>query len=212
MTPEFARAVDPVFLHVIELLDRISSDETLSAPEERGRIRAQLDRAEALAGQSRDWELAKYALVTWIDEVLIEAPWEASAYFKNNKLEFEIFKTADAYVEFYRKAQEASSLRKKDALEVFYVCVILGFRGLYRDPNHAAALTEELGLPPDLETWAKRTAEAIQLGKGRPGISHAAISIEGAPPLDGPFVIIWASLVALVLGVLNVMMLLFLRS
>ncbi len=212
MTPEFARAVDPVFLYVINLLERVGSDEAVSAPEERVRIRAELDRAEALLGQSRDWELAKYALVTWIDEVLIEAPWDAAAYFKNNKLEFEVFKTADAYVEFYRKAQEASSLRKKDALEVFYVCVVLGFRGLYRDPSHAAALTEELGFPPDLETWAKRTAETIQLGKGRPSISPAAVPIEGAPPLDGPFVIIWASLVALVLAVFNVMLFLFTRS
>ena len=79
MTPEFARAVDPVFLYVINLLERVGSDEAVSAPEERVRIRAELDRAEALLGQSRDWELAKYALVTWIDEVLIEAPWGSAA-------------------------------------------------------------------------------------------------------------------------------------
>ena len=202
MTPEFARAVDPVFLYIIDLLDRISSDEAVSAPDERVRIRGELDRAEAVLGQSDDWMLAKYALVTWIDEVLIEAPWEAAGYFKNNKLEFEVFHSADAYVEFYRKAQEATGLRKKDALEVYYVCVIMGFRGLYRDPAQSAALTDELGLPPDLDTWAKRTAETIQLGKGRPGISVGSVPVEGAPPLDGPFVIIWASLVALVLGVL----------
>jgi type VI secretion system protein ImpK len=209
MTPEFAKAVDPVFLYVIDLLDRINSDEAVSAPDERVRICAELDRAEAVLGQSEDWMLAKYALVTWVDEVLIEAPWEAAAYFKNNKLEFEVFHSADAYVEFYRKARDASGLRKKDALEVFYVCVIMGFRGLYRDAAQSAALTDELGLPPDLDTWAKRTAETIQLGKGRPMISSGSVPIEGAPPLDGPFVIIWACLAGLVLGVLDFILTMF---
>lgn len=209
MTPEFAKAVDPVFLYVIGLLDRIGSDEAVSAPDERVRLLAELDHAESVLGQSEDWMLAKYALVTWIDEVLIEAPWEASGYFKNNKLEFEVFHSADAYVEFYRKAQEASGLRKKDALEVFYVCVIMGFRGLYRDPTQSAALTDELGMPPDLDTWAKRTADTIQLGKGRPGISSGSVPVEGAPPLDGPFVIIWACLAGLVLGVLDFILTMF---
>ncbi len=203
MTPEFAKAVDPVFLYVIDLLDRIQSDDPVSAPEERVRIRNELDRAEAILGQSEDWTLAKYALVTWIDEVLIEAPWEGSAYFKNNKLEFEIFRSADAYVEFYRKARDASGMRKKDALEVFYVCVIMGFRGLYRDPAQSAALTDELDLPPDLDTWAKRTAETIRLGQGRPMISVGSVPVEGAPPLDGPFVIIWACLAGVVLGAID---------
>lgn len=210
MTPEFAKAVDPVFLYVIDLLDRIQNDDPVSAPEERVRIRNELDRAEAILGQSEDWMLAKYALVTWIDEVLIEAPWEGAAYFKNNKLEFEIFRSADAYVEFYRKARDASGLRKKDALEVFYVCVIMGFRGLYRDPAQSAALTDELDLPPDLDTWAKRTAETIRLGQGRPMISAGSVPVEGAPPLDGPFVIIWACLAGVVLGVMDFILVMFL--
>ena len=58
-------------------------------------------------------------------------------------------------------------MTRRDALEVFYVCVVLGFRGLYAMPE-AAFLAEQLGLPPDLESWAARTAKMITLGQGRP--------------------------------------------
>ncbi len=61
MTPEFASAADPVFLHVLELLERIGRGEDPPAAEERGRIRGWIDQAEARLGQREDWMLAKYA-------------------------------------------------------------------------------------------------------------------------------------------------------
>ena len=75
MTPEFAKAVDPVFLYVLNLLERINQGEPVSAEDERSEILKGLDRADAQLGHRDDWQLAKYALVSWIDEVLIEAPW-----------------------------------------------------------------------------------------------------------------------------------------
>jgi hypothetical protein len=48
MTPKFAEAVDPVFLQVLGLLDRIGRDQSPSPQEERLRIRGWLD-----AGDSR---------------------------------------------------------------------------------------------------------------------------------------------------------------
>ena len=204
MTPEFAKAVDPIFLGVLGLLDRIGRDEPLNAEEERVRIRGALDQAEALLGQGDDWQVAKYGLVAWIDEVLIDAPWEASSWWRENSLEWEEYKTLDRSEEFYLKAREASTLRRRNALEVFYVGVVLGFRGLYRDPGRVEALHEGLELPSDLEAWAKQTAMAIHLGRGIPPISDSSVPIEGAPPLDGPFTLIWSSAVGLILIVLAV--------
>ncbi len=40
MTPKFAQAVDPIFIHVLDLLDRINNAETPSVQEEHVRIRA----------------------------------------------------------------------------------------------------------------------------------------------------------------------------
>ena len=200
MTPEFSKAVDPIFLHVLGLLDRISRDENPAVEEERVRIRGWLDQAEGLLGQGQGWQLAKYALVGWIDDILIEAPWDGRTWWNENKLEWEVFGTNEHEWTFFVKAKTATSqLTRKDALEVFYVCVVLGFRGIYRDSARAEFLAEQYELPSDLETWARQTSMAIQLGQGRPPISDASEPIEGAPPLEGPATLIWSAFFAVIL-------------
>jgi len=201
MTPKFATAVDPVYMHVLGMLDRIARGENPSPADERLRIRGWLDQAEGRLGHGQDWQLAKYALVSWIDEVLIDAPWEGRGWWKENALEVEIFNTRLRNEQFYLKAKEASSLPHKDALETYYVCAVLGFRGLYRDPVAAAALTQPRQLPADLDTWARQTSMAIQLGQGRPQISETSEPVAGAPPLEGPFLLIWSSLSTVILAV-----------
>jgi type VI secretion system protein ImpK len=207
MTPKFASAVDPILLHVLGLLERIARQENLSHPEERLRIRALLDRAEAIVGRGKEWELAKYALVSWIDEVLLDVEWQGREWWSNNVLEIELFNTRLCNELFYTRAQEASTLPQRDALEVFYVCVVLGFRGLYRDPVAAEVLAEPRGLPRDLESWAKQTALAIRLGQGRPPIIDSATLGAGAPPLKGQSFMIWSLLVGVILAALNVIFL-----
>ncbi len=158
MTPRFAQAVDPIMLHVLE---RISHDERLSPQDERSQLRAWIDRAEAVVGATPDWELAKYALAAWIDEVLVDTAWDGAEWWSNNPVEVELFQTRLCNEQFYLRAQQASTLPSRDALEVFYVCVVLGFRGLYRDASMAAMFTAAHNLPVDLETWARQTALAI---------------------------------------------------
>src|SRR5688572_30825727 len=125
MSPKFAQAVDPVFLHVLALLERISQDEEVSPQEERLAIRALLDQAQALVGADREWELAKYALTSWIDEMLVETPWNGRDWWSNNVLEVELFNSRLCNEQFYLWGQEASSSARRDALEVYYVCVVL---------------------------------------------------------------------------------------
>ena len=75
MTPKHSIAVDPVFLHVLNLLDRIQDGSDPDPREEKIQIRALLDQGEALIGSGENWELTKYALVSWIDEVLVSSSW-----------------------------------------------------------------------------------------------------------------------------------------
>lgn len=207
MTPEFSKAVDPIFMHVLGLLERIGRNENPPPENERLRIRGWIDQAEGQLGRGSDWQLAKYALVAWIDDKLIDAPWEGREWWKENALEVEIFKTRLRHKDFYVKAEEAFLLPKKDALETFYVCAVLGFRGLYRDPA-GAALAESLKLPGDLEAWARKAEMAIrlQLGQGRPPIAVSSQPIQGAQPLDGPFILVfslvWAMLLSAATGIL----------
>lgn len=209
MTPEFAEAVDPVFLHVLEMLERISRGERPDPHEERLHIRGWLDRAERKLGQQVDWDLAKYGLVSWIDEVLIDAPWEGRRWWTENALEVELFGTGLANEQFYLKAKEAAALPRRDALEVYYVCVVLGFRGLYRDPLAAAQLAEPRGLPGDLEAWAKQTSIAIRLKQGRPPIKDLSTPGLGAPPLSGASSLASAVMVGVVLAALGTAILTF---
>ncbi|HEX3726221.1 MAG TPA: DotU family type IV/VI secretion system protein [Pirellulales bacterium] len=200
MTPKFSEAVDPIYLHVLGLLDRIAAGESPAPEEERLRIRAWIDQAEGRLGQGPDWQLARYALVAWIDELLIDVSWAGREWWNENALEVELFNTRLANEQFYLRAKEASHLPGRDALEVFYVCVVLGFRGLYRDPMVAAVLTEPRGLPADLESWAKQTSLAIRLGQGRPALNDGGTPGVGAPPLSGQSQVVWSSLVGAILA------------
>ena len=166
MTPEFSEMIDPVFLHVIDLLERIGTasrqlglDRTTAGSQASGRspLETWRERESVLAGQ---------ALIYWIDEMLIMTDWEGQDWWNNNKLETEILDDSnDRYRFFYRDAREAAGLPDKSALEVYYLCVALGFRGLYRDPESDASMSarELLQLPPTLEQWLNRPTPAFGL-------------------------------------------------
>jgi type VI secretion system protein ImpK len=200
MTPEFSQAIDPIFMHVLGLLDRIEHGEQPAPEEERLRIRALTDEAEARLGKSKEWELARFGLISWIDEVLVDAPWDGREWWSNNVLEMQLYNTRQAFDRFFILADEAASLTDKDALEVFYVCAILGFRGLYRDLDSGPALAQSLNLPPSLEEWSRQTATSIRLGLGRPPLGPAGSEKEGAPPLRPISSVVWPWLVSLMAG------------
>jgi type VI secretion system protein ImpK len=209
MTPKFAQAIDPVMLHVLGLLERIAREEHPSPPDERLRIRALIDQAEALIGASEQWQLAKYALASWTDEMLVDAPWDGRDWWSNNVLEMELFSTRECYDRFYVLAKGAGSLPNRDALEVFYICVVLGFRGLYRDPDFSRTTIQTLGLPPDVESWARQASMAIRLGQGRPQITGKKREIAGAPPLRARYVALWTTLAFVMAATVLIVMLLY---
>jgi type VI secretion system protein ImpK len=199
MTPKFAQAVDPIFLYVLALLERISREENLSPQEERVRIRTLIDQAEATLGTGGEWELAKYAFVSWIDEMLVDALWDGREWWSNNVLEIDLFNTRQCNEQFFIKAQQASTQPGRDALEVYYVCVILGFRGLYHDASTSAEIAQALNLPLELKDWTRQTALSIRLGQGRPPLADPGREIPGAPPLRSRAMVVWPWLTALLL-------------
>jgi len=204
MTPRFAHAVDPVFKYVLDLLDRIHRGERPSAQEQRLVIRGLLERAGAILGTGQEWELAHYAIASWIDEMLVDLPWEDAEWWSNNVLEVELFNTRLCFERFYTRAEEAAKLPQRDALEVFYICMMLGFRGLYRDPAAARTLIEAQGLPPDLETWARQTALSIRLGHGRPELAPPKRELAGAAPLTTRAFPVWCWVAAVTVVIATV--------
>jgi type VI secretion system protein ImpK len=204
MTPKLARAVDPIFLYTLELLDRIARHQPVSPQEEQLRLRALIDQADALLGAEPEWDAAKYALVSWVDEVLLDTPWDGQDWWSNNVLEVALFNSRLCNERFYLRAVESTALSRRDALEVYYVCAVLGFRGLYRDAEASRFLIQSHNLPEDLETWARQVALSIRLGQGRPPLGRLGPEIPGAPPLPGKSQVVWPWLAAAMLVAWNV--------
>lgn len=198
MSPDFAAVVDPIFLHVLDELDRIKEG-TIGSPDAvRDRIDQRIQDGDAAFGEQEGWQLAKYALSCWIDEAFKTAPWSGSQWWINNPLEFHYFRTADAAVQFFVRSKEAAQMTSRDALEVFYVCVALGFRGLYQ-LEEKSFLANQLSLPMEIEGWASNASNAIKLRQGRGRFQELTQPVRGAPPLTGKFQLVAAVLTAVVL-------------
>jgi type VI secretion system protein ImpK len=107
----------------------------------------------------------RYPLVCWLDEIFIaDSPWKTE--WTENKLEQAIFGTNDRAWKFWDQARRAETRPGTDALEVFYLCVMLGFRG------------DLEGMPDKLKTWRETTESQLKKGResewpappeGRPG-------------------------------------------
>jgi type VI secretion system protein ImpK len=203
MTPTFARAVDPIFLYALDLMSRVADDDCPLPQEERIRIRSLIDQGAALLPRGEEWELAKYAIVSWIDDVLVNSSWSYAGWWQNNVMEVELFNTRLCFEQFFVNAQRAAALPNRDALEVYYICGILGFRGLYTDPQTASMLAPKHGLPADFPSWAKQVSMSIRLGQGRPELAAPGRELYGAPPLKRKSRTVWPWLVAAMLAICN---------
>ncbi len=74
----------------------------------------------------------RYALVCWLDELFIlDSAW--STEWNERKLEVALYGTNDRAWKFWEQARRAETQPGGDALEVFFLCVMLGFRGDLRE-------------------------------------------------------------------------------
>lgn len=201
MSPEFAKAVDPVFLFVLEQIDSISAGTRVDPAQLHSSVIGQIQRCEdqmSAAGQSQSWPLARYALCAWIDDLMITRAWEGQKWWENHKLEFQFFQSNEAGTEFFKQAKKAEQSMNRDALEVFYIAVVLGFRGLYA-MGEASFLAQQYALPTSVEEWTARVAGQLQVRPNRPALQSAGTPISGAPPLESRFHLVAAAVLAMML-------------
>lgn len=135
MTPEFANLVNPTFHYVLALVDRLQRGESINLEFERNRIRGELQDSDITVASpdyavSRDdYNIAKRALVYWVDEVMTVADHR----WKDLGLEIEFYGTRDRAWEFYVRAETEARNRHPDVVETFYLALVLGFVGDIRD-------------------------------------------------------------------------------
>ena len=213
MTPRFAELIDPIMLHVFSLLERIDTGDTIAPEVEKRTIEALIREADLQAEAfSEDWEVAKYALVSWIDEMLVDAHiWPGQDWWRENVLEWTIFSSRRCNDLYYVRAKETLKGNSDDALQMAYVCVLLGFRGLYRDTQGNRLLIEKYGLPRDLQNWSEEFARAVSQARKRLSDESPRQeidrSITKALPQQSGVALIWPWLLAIVLAGLNILLL-----
>ncbi len=92
---------------------------------------------------------AKYALVALIDETVLSVPGICRDYWFTRPLQLDLFGDNIAGEEFFNKLQkmQLEFERKKDVLEIYYLCLSLGFEGKYKlfNPEERTAIMDDLG-------------------------------------------------------------------
>jgi len=165
MSPRIAEAVDPIFLRVFDLLDRIDAQDLVVVSEEFRLLEAVFADADRfMARNNIEWEHVKYAIATWIDEMLIQAyDWPGKEEYKKKRMEVRLFDTMNASFDFFKRAQRAADDLQPDAVEAFYLSAMMGFQGIYAE----AEGTPGEGFPRDTQTWIDQFAKLVQDARQR---------------------------------------------
>jgi type IV/VI secretion system ImpK/VasF family protein len=195
MRPDLAELVYPVFREGLRLKERLKSGEALEWHREQARLKdlllsdtAAQDRKDfgsdaqgvswtgTLAGDSGrcrpDQFLGvRYALACWLDEIFIlDSPWAGP--WSEHRLEWALYQSNDRAWLFWEQARLAEDRPAADALEAFYLCVMLGFRGDYREDR------------AELKAWAARTATRLAAIEG-PVFPPGKEPTPNVPPIHG---------------------------
>lgn len=190
MQESIAQLVHPVFSYGLQLKDRIARGEMPTFEIEQAALKGLLlSDIEArrwpdfggdgdLPGEGRgrggqQFLGIRYALVCWLDELfIVDSSW--STRWNERKLEVALYGTNDRAWRYWEQAKLAETRAGRDAIEVFFLCVMLGFRG---------EVVEE---PERLRGWV--AAARTQLGrvKGQEWVAPPElVPPSHVPPLVG---------------------------
>jgi type VI protein secretion system component VasF len=148
MNKPFGRIVYKIFGQCLDIKDRLDRGESPDLETVRQQLIA-LIRSEADGRRFPDYGGdgtflgARYALACWVDELFIihcQPPWADD--WKERTIEYEIFGTNVAATKFWDQADillrrpgaaRTPTQPGPDAVETFFLCTILGFRGTHFD-------------------------------------------------------------------------------
>ena len=177
MEIDLSRHVLDIMAYGLALKERLSSGEGLLLDAENARLKQMLLGEGAIRGHAdygdsvrrpvqpdeRDFLGARYALACWLDEIFISDPecvW--SKLWREKSLEADIYGGGQERAwRFWSQADLADKRPGTEAVEVFFWCVMLGFRGSPSlvDPKEwverarrrvVASRNKEIRLPADM--------------------------------------------------------------
>ena len=170
MNENIASIVHPVVDYGLALRARFNAGQTIDVDLEQARLQGMLlseEESQIHSGFGRDTSTssdafedgqrmkssflgARYALVCWLDEMFTLNE-HSSHLWTERKLEGRLYGTNDRAWKFWEQARLAQVRSDSSELEVFFLCVNLGFRGDRRDR------------PDELRSWNNQSK--LRLGQ-----------------------------------------------
>jgi type VI secretion system protein ImpK len=171
------------FMLILQL--RATSDYG-SAPELKSRVSEMFDRFESNARRSgldnENIRLAKFALVAFLDETIISSGWTEKDEWLAEPLQIKLFDTFNAGEEFFTFISELRqrTSTNKEVLEIYYLCLSLGFKGKYQlqSPENLRRIIDDLNL--ELHPEAYRSIDILS-PNGKPKQSLVQTVKSGLP-------------------------------
>ncbi len=164
----------------------------------RAKIGEYLDRMDAdghRAGIAReDLEAAKFPLVAFIDETILNSNWEGRESWRERPMQLDKYGETVAGERFFERLERlrAQGESKSELLEIYYLCLSLGFEGKYkilgkeklrslvddlrRELGYARPLSDRVPISPH---GRRKESRRSAREEGFPLLQVAAISLGG---------------------------------
>jgi len=81
-----------------------------------------------------DYDLARFAVLAWIDETILSSDWQEKGKWQGEQLQRTFYQTTDAGEIFFTKLNQLEP-GQTQVREVYYLCLALGFTGRYCNPG-----------------------------------------------------------------------------
>ena len=154
MNPDFQCIFDPLISELLSIVERADqcSIETI-----RVQSTTQLNKANDAFEVSEfadEWKYCHYAISVWLDEEITVHHHRWS----EKPLEAHYFASGYGFTKFFERAQSAFERHHFNAYEVFYICFMFGFHGVYQNGDKTAVPD---GLPSTDTDWQKQASDRL---------------------------------------------------
>lgn len=90
---------------------------------------------------TEDFDLARFAVFAWIDEVILSSNWQEKSKWQGEQLQRIHYQTTDGGEIFFDKLNQLQP-QQTQVREVYYLCLSLGFTGRYCNPGDEILLEQ----------------------------------------------------------------------
>lgn len=133
-TQSLSELADNIFLLILGFREKADSFDFTALSQGVSKLFEEFDhKARALKFDSEDINDSKYALAAFADEAILRSQWAGREQWADNPLQLQMFETYLAGEGFFEKLETLRTRGEPavDVLEIYYLCLALGFEGKY---------------------------------------------------------------------------------